>query len=699
MSYRYWILLTLLLAALPSLIHLPWWVSVIAALGTGIHFIGGLRKGWRSHAITAALFGAAAFGIWTSFESWFSGEAVMSFFVTAVFLKWGEARSRRDCLLLIFAAVILSAVGALYYETLLSLLHIFVVILALVGSLIAIHSGDRTFSPLYVWKQAAWLVLLGFPIMLLLFLTIPRIPGPLWDIGLAFGLPVKAMLEQGKKDSGPNKIKTVRPGQVHRVKQEKGNVLVAEFKGRVPPKSRLYWRGPVFYEFDGENWSLPENWDSRGTLIKRSIRTKRIFDRELRHGKDPVRYTLRVMPNGTRFLYGLELPASPGPEAFISEDFQLLSIRKLVEGEPRLELSAFLDYAVGSRLQGEKRSRALAWPQGTNPRLKALGKELASKYPDPKERISQGLAILASGGFTFDSAHKIPPGPDMLDRFFFDEKKGGTEYVAGGFAMLMRAAGVPSRLISGYRGGTIIALTNFVVVKNANAHLWVEVWTDQDGWTRVEPKDAVLGAGEKDKAVEKEKAPSAEAVVRNKKDDPEVQKPSEKPEKPRENKVAEEPAGRTTGAWDFLHKFSSFLAGFQKWIIDYNPDRQVELLKGMGIKKAKWTVLISGTAIGLTIIIVLYLSVAWWRHRARIDRAGRSWKKFLRKMEKLDMPKSPYECPVDYMVRIAAQRPDINQALRDIVGRYSAIRYEPGPSAKEDIKSFERQVDRFVAML
>ncbi|MCG8426205.1 MAG: DUF3488 domain-containing protein, partial [Chromatiales bacterium] len=161
-----WVLLTLLLAALPSLLHLPLWVALIAFLGGSVHYLGRWRYGLYGKILAGALLCATAVGIWISYESWFSGDAVLSFFIAVVFLKWGESSSRRDYLLLIFAAVILAAVGALYWENLLSLLHMFIVVLSLTASLVALNAGDDT-GWWAALRRGGGLFLLAMPIMAL----------------------------------------------------------------------------------------------------------------------------------------------------------------------------------------------------------------------------------------------------------------------------------------------------------------------------------------------------------------------------------------------------------------------------------------------------------------------------------------------------------------------------------------------------
>jgi transglutaminase-like putative cysteine protease len=685
-GYRNWILLTLVLAALPSLVHLPLWVTGVALIGGMLHYGGSWRKGWYGRGTVAALLLGMAAAIWFSFESWFSGDSVLSFFICVVFLKWAESRSRRDYLLLIFAAVILAAVGALYYENLFGLFHMFIVVFALAASLVAIHAADSGLNNMFLVRRSGRLFVLGLPLMLLLFLTFPRIPGPLWDIGLAFGFPVKAMMDRGPGEFG--KLKTLQPGGIHRANQEKENVLVAEFQGTVPFKSRLYWRGPVFWEFDGENWHLPEDWDDRSQLLKRAIRSKAALDRELRYKSDPVRYTLRVMPSGGRWLYGLDVPAAPAPEAFISDEFQLLSIRKIADHEPKFPMLSYLEYGFGARLTEEQKKRGLSLPENKNPRLYALGRKLADRNRSSEEILFQALTLLAEGKYRYDPGHMIPPGDDMLDRFFFDEKRGGVEYLAGSFVMLMRAAGVPARLVSGFRGGTIIALTNFVIVKRSDAHAWVEIWQEGKGWRRVEPKDIILPPEEGKNGSQPDGAKAAAVELKTERGRP--------PEVKRQARKDKAPASSPGRGWK-LPDWAGLLGNMQKWVIHYNSDRQTDILKGAGLEGNNWLDLLIGGAAGALSIFCFYLGVAWWRGRARLDRVSRAWKKFCLRMEKLGTRKMPQECPRDYLLRIGRERPELEAAADDIIRRYIDIRYGEQTSP-EAARLFRRQVQRFTSM-
>ena len=688
------VMLTLLLAAVPSLLRLPLWVAALALVGGGLHFSRNYYNQWVAKGINFVLLVAAVGGVLTSFDSWFSGDAVLSFFIVVVALKWSESKTRRDYLLLIFAAVIMAAIGTLYWENLLNMLHMLVVILFLTLSLVALHSERGSASP-FMLRRGIQLFVLAFPLMMLLFVTFPRIPGPLWDLGIAFGLPVKIMMDKGDGEFG--KVNSVQPGGISRAKKETENVVVAEFDGAVPFKSQLYWRGPVFWEYDGTDWSLPDNWDNRNNLLKRAIRTKIRHDRVLHYRDDRVGYTLRVMPNGGRWLYGLDFPAAPAPESFISDEFQLLSIRRIDDNEPKFHMVSYLTYNADKDIRLDQRERGLAWPEGTNPRLYALGQELAAKYQRSSDIILEALKLLRGGDYGYDDGHLLPPGPDVLDRYFFDEKNGGGEYLAGSFVMLMRAAGIPARLVSGYRGGTLVALTNFVIVKRTDAHVWPEVWEQDKGWHRVEPKDIVVTPEKAQAANDKkaaQKAPQEKVALTQQDQDAAAARMKEAdPEKTDKPKAAQ-----VEKRFSFsLPNALNFFGEMQKWVINYDPDRQMKLLKGAGMKNGNWVDLLLSAASGVGAMGAFYLLVGWIRQRRQRDPVAISWQRFCKRLEKLGLTRQSYECPRDFLQRIQTERPELATASADIITRYIALRYTPEPGGVT-APLFKRQVERFISM-
>lgn len=697
-----WVLFVLLLASLPALVHLPIWVAgiVIAAIAWrifGKRLGNDIYKGVVGKLVIGALLLVGFAGIYLSFPSLFGGDSILSFFVIVVILKWAESHTRRDGLLMIFAAVILSAVGGMYWQNLVSLLHMLLVALALVIALLAINDEEGVFNWTQLLGKAGGMFLLAIPLMAIMFVFLPRIPGPIWDIGVAFGMPINLSLNNDKK--GPSVGKKASGKGISRVKKSDDAILVAEFENNAMPyKSQMHWRGPVFYDFDGVNWVLADK--DTGKAVGSTGVSKKTYDRVIISKKDPVSYSVRVTAHNNHWLYALDLPYGAFPEIKITEDQQVVSVRPVSQGEFKYEMTSYLQYEVGKQLTEEKRQRALAFPASSNPRLQELGRSLRDKHQDTDAISVAALALFSGTGFMYNQDPDIEDEANNLDRYFFDVKEGNAMHIAGSYIALMRAAGIPARLVTGFRGGDLIALTDFIIVRNVHAFAWPEVWFDDKGWVRMDVKDIVVppqmemrAVGEKKKQTAKEQ-PKIKAE--NIKNGEEVLKKEAKKVVTEEKVKKKKPEEKAS-----LFNWKKWSLGLGKWVLNYNPNRQVELFKGAGMKKVNWAGMV-GWAIGALLLFMLtYVGIMRWRYRQVADPVADAWKLFTTKIEKIGIPTSAQECPSVFQSRILSSNPDLSLGTEEVINNYLDLRYSnvaDGADKKDGIDTFIRQVKRFVAM-
>lgn len=694
-----WVLFVLLLASLPALIHLPIWVAGIVLAAIAWRFLGeklgnDIHKGIVGKVVVGVLLLAGLAGIYLSFPSLFGGDSIMTFFVIVVVLKWAESQTRRDGLLMIFAAVILSAVGGMYWQNILSLFHMLLVALALVIALLAINDEEGVFSWTQLLSKAGGMFLLALPLMAIMFVSLPRIPGPIWDIGLAFGMPINLSLKNDKK--GPS-IGTKANGKgISRANQSRDAVLVAEFpNGDMPYKSQLYWRGPVFYDFDGVDWLLNDKKDT-AKAVKATAVTKKSYDRMIVSKKNPVTYKVRVSAHNSHWLYALDMPYGAFPETKITENIQLVSVRPVSNGEFKYEMTGYLGYEIGKDLKPEKKQRALVLPESSNPRLQALGKKLAQDNQSSEEIMQEALKLYSKTGFIYNLFPELKDEKDNLDTFFFDVKNGNAMHLAGSFIALMRSAGVPSRLVTGFRGGDLIALTDFIIVRDTHAFAWPEVWLDGKGWVRVDVKDIVVPASIEQKSKGEKKKQSQDNKPKIKAEN--IKNPEQTKKTKEVINVVEKKANKKTKAENNgLFGWKKWSKGLEKWVLNYNPNRQVELFKGAGIKKVNWAGM-AGWAIGALLLFMLaYVGVMRWRYRQMADPLADAWKSFVAKIEKLGIASTAQECPSKLQSRIAKENPDLAVGTNEVINAYLDLRYG-NIKESNDADVFIRQVKRFVAM-
>ena len=99
-----------------------------------------------------------------------------------------------------------------------------------------------------------------------------------------------------------------------------------------------------------------------------------------------------------------------------------------------------------------------------------------------------GAPIAVSGVARIEDAHLAY---DSVDEFLFDTKRGFCGHYASAFATLMRAAGIPARVVTGYQGGTFNRFADYWILRQSDAHAWTEVWIEGRGWLRMDPTSVI----------------------------------------------------------------------------------------------------------------------------------------------------------------------------------------------------------------
>lgn len=580
-------------------------------------------------------------------------------------LKWAESRHQREFSLLSAAAVVAVAIGLLQWSEGSGL--VFIIGAAL--GLFAAAGWRSSIAPLRLLRTAVLQLLVALPLAAVFFLFFPRIPGPLWDIGLTFGLPLPASIE--KSNQGLGISSKLKPGQTQTGASDGQAVLVAEFKDWVPPTSQLYWRGPVFYDFDGREWQLDADYATGNgrRIMQQGWRRSADFKKNLQSTAQEVSYKVRLTPHNGLWLYGLDLPSQLTSESFIGPDWQVLS-HMPVQQEMSYELTSWLEWTAGGELPAEQRQRALALPEGSNPKLRTLGAEMAN-LGEADAVSRQALAALARGGYRVRDRFAPPEGADALDAFWFQSKEGNAEFFAASFVFLMRSAGVPARLVTGYRGGKLMALTDYVVVKRSHAHAWVEIWDNKKGWRRIDPVDVIAP----ERFTDGQTPPKSLTQPT----------PRPAPAPPASNdRAAPSPvggfstmttAGKTVAESIKLPDLSGWLG---RWIFRLDGTQQKTLLAGKGGGFA-WLWLLAAAALGCALLFGSSLLLALWRENHRLPLPQRAWNKACRLLARHGLAPGTSECPSDFSRRVGMARPTWATAIGTLAEAYAAWRYGPEP--------------------
>jgi transglutaminase-like putative cysteine protease len=489
-------------------------------------------------------------------------------------------------------------------------------------------------------RSAGMLLAQSVPLMLVLFLLFPRVPGPLW------GLPRDAFAGvSGLSD-------TMTPGSLSSLVLSDAVAFRVRFDAQIPRAKDLYWRGPVMWDFDGRTWSAQFFvYTAPG----------------IEAAGDPVAYEVTLEPHNRRWLFALDLPAVVPPRSVVSTDYQLYSVQP-VTSRLRYDMTSFLNARFGEVENRFAVRRALQVPPRSNPRAQELGRALRQKHADDEQIIAEML-----GMFRRNFVYTLEPpllGEDPVDEFLFSTRSGFCEHYASAFAVVMRAAGIPTRIVTGYQGGEVNALGNYLIVRQADAHAWTEVWLTNRGWVRVDPTFAVA-------PVRVDTGISA-AVPRT-------------DSLPLMVRTPWEFLRQARFAWDYM------ASAWNQWVLGYTPERQRSLLAHAGLDDATWEKLTAILLVVAGVIVAMFTALALRQLKSRTrDPVAIAYRRYCDKLRRRGLTREAAEGPVDYASRIERLRPELTPAVEAITRLYIALRYGAESSAAALIE-LQRRVRQFTA--
>src|SRR5262249_50312467 len=174
---------------------------------------------------------------------------------------------------------------------------------------------------------------------------------------------------------------------------------------------------------------------------------------------------------------------------FLSFDRQLTTIDPLTSVTSYDAVSHLQTRSLAT-LSRRGRFKETLLPADRNPRTLALARELRARTGSDADYARAVLDWFRDDGLEYT----LEPGAttvDSVDTTLFDSKKGFCGHFASAYATLMRAAGVPARVVTGYLGGEWNPVGGYYIVRQSEAHAWTEVWLDGQGWRRVDPTAVV----------------------------------------------------------------------------------------------------------------------------------------------------------------------------------------------------------------
>lgn len=631
----------LALAAAPHAPRLPLWITAWCGAMWGYRLLSPLF-GWRlpGPVARAALTTAGFLAGLVTYRFAFTLDAGVGLLSLMMGLKPFELRSRRDHVTMVFLIYFMVVTNLFYASSLgIAVYMVFAVFFTTAVWIQINHPGSR-FGPNL--RVSARIVLPSLPLALLLFFIFPRSPGGLW------GNPAGAAVSSGFSGR-------LSAGSLSTLALDRAVAFRAAFHGPVPPPSRLYWRGLVFQHFSGGDWYRGVPAPRRPTPFG---------------GNSPVDYTVTLEPHGEKWLFTLDLPGRGRVPGMFRSDHTLSALRR-VRHRIRYRVTSFGAVPPQPLHPWEASTRML--PAGVNPESVALAETWRDRHGDAERIVAAALRFFRENGFRYTL--DPPPGKGSIDAFLFDTRRGYCEHYASAFAFLMRAAGLPARVVGGYLGGEWNPVGGYLIVRNADAHAWVEVWLSGKGWTRVDPTSVVAPA-----RVQRGVAAALAPEERQK----------------WEGFSWLGPLGnhlkRVAFGWDAVEN------QWNRWVMGYSHLQQQAVFSRFGLRPgSSWGPL----AATLTAVAALVL---WGGLRlrgrrrpaapAKRDVVQRTWLRFCDRLAAIGVVRPPARGPVHFARQAAAARPDLAEAVRRITRLYVLLRYAESPRPGL-LEAFRADVKRF----
>ena len=632
-----WLLVAQAVVLAPHVLHLSPWIPLLWA-GAAALVWSSVRRGRAlpGRWLRLLLLVVVVAGVIVTYRSIAGRDGGVAMLSAMMALKLLETRARRDVVVLLFLGYFLVVTNFLFTQAIPVALYMFAAVIVITAALaVATHPAANVRASERL-RLAGTIVLQALPMAVVLFLLFPRVPGPLWH------------LPEEERSARTGLSDSMSPGDIGRLGRDSTVAFRVEFDGETPDLNRAYWRGLVLWRFDGRAWRAVFRPPGDAPSLRRS--------------GEPLGYHVTLEPHNRRWLFALEMATELPDKSRMNADFQLLADDRVTERR-RYHVVSYPNYRIGAHQ--EPYWRALSLSGFNNPRARALADEWRLESDDSRELVRRALRRFREQPYVYTLT---PPtlGADSIDEFLFDTRRGFCEHYAGAFVFLMRAAGVPARVVAGYLGGEENG--DYVIVRQSDAHAWAEVWLEGEGWVRIDPTAAV--APERIEGGLAAALPAGEPIPF----------------------LSRRDAGWLRAAslqWDRVNTY------WNRWVLGYGEEMQLDLMRRLMPLLANWQNMALGL-VGFIAALLGAVALYLFRPGARLahDPVQRAWLRFCDKLARRGLAREPNEGPLDFQRRIIRRRPAIAARTGEINRLYAALRYHHQPDRGE-LKRLERLVRRF----
>jgi len=613
--------------------HLPWWLT--AGLGIVLFLRWQHRRsggGKVTALIRVPLLALLLGGIIAHYGTLFGRDPGSAFAVGLLVLKLLESERLRDARVGIAFACFGLMSALLFDQGLIASAFVSLGLLPALATLRLLEDPDAdTHRWRAAWQPVVLALLASVPLAVFAFLFVPRLGSPLW------GTP-----DSGQATTGLSG--RLSPGNMLDLMTDDTPALRVTFDGTPPANNQRYFRAYTMQFFDGTEWTP----GSRATR-----RPPAAADYGHR-----IAYHASIEPTHDRIVPMLDLPTMAPQDAVLRPDHTVLANRRIDDVMNIAAMSA-TDYRFESSLDDGVRQDNLQLPLRTGPKARELASSWAQRFGSDHAAIVQAALALFHDSFSYTLAPD-PLGADRIDDFLFQTKAGYCEHFASSFTFLMRAAGIPARVVTGYQGGYWNSSAAYLLVRRSDAHAWSEVWLEGRGWVRVDPTAAV-----RPERVELGAAAAAGSQ--------------------RDGWLDIGWIRNLRNRWDVVNQW------WNRGVIGFDSLRQQSLLQPFGVDRADVTDLAVVLAIGCSLLVAIALG--WAVFQRREGDALDAWMRRLeRKLARAGVVRRTGEGPKHFLARAARALPAQRNALERLNELYLRSRYAHDEPPPESIRAFGHAV-------
>ena len=642
-SYRLipWTLSALIISALPHALNLPLHISVLMIGLLIIRFflhkkVLRMPPNWVKYAMA----GVCVVVVLATFRTITGALAGGALLLCMATIKTYEMNTLRDHTALILAAFFIITSFVLDNNAIWVGLYVFIASGICIFVLLKISAP--TVDNKILFKKAKLFFIYGLPLSIALFILFPRIPGPLW------GVPNST----GKATTGISD--SMSPGMISDLVKSDALAFRVKFLDKEPNRNQLYWRGPVLHHFDGLKWSAFN--------FNPAMRSSEQNSEFTNSGN--IEYEVILEPHNQNWFYTLDFAQKLPSQAWLKIDYQVSrsqKISKLTRYTASSNLATFDNSYKSTRLL----ETDLKLPDGAD-KARALAQKWRNQNKSEQEIVQTALQMFNEELFSYTLSPKNLDLSNSVDDFLFNTKEGFCEHYASAFVVLMRAAGIPSRVVTGYLGGEKNTLNGYYRVKQSDAHAWAEVYYQDTGWTRVDPTGAI--------APERIEKNLEEAL-------------------PNENL-----GGFFSGNTFLLRLENSWYAintAYFEWVLEFDSEKQMDLMKKLGFEKPDWRALVY-ILVGGVLLSILLMSFLFWRQSKNIisEPIQRLYLRFLQKLENDGLTIDSSEGPNDLSARASKIFPDKSKEIQGFINTYISARYFTVDENLDAIKQMKLQLKK-----